>query len=76
MAFTGVLGCGICNVGKEGNALESKEKVYGEIKGAPPVGAHVVVSWAGFQVAAALDRWRVSPITMCFQYGGGWQRGF
>lgn len=48
MAFAGVIGRGIYRVGEEINALESKRKVDGEIKGAPPVDAHVVVSRAGF----------------------------
>lgn len=58
MACSGVIRRGIYCAGEGVNALESKGKVDGEIKGPPPVGPYVVVSQGDFQVAPDLDRWR------------------
>ncbi len=62
MASAGVGRRGIYCVGKETNALESKGKVDGEIKGLPPVGHHMVVGRGDFQVTPDLGRWRGFPI--------------
>ncbi len=58
MACSGVIRRGIYCAGEGVNALESKGKVDGEIKGPPPVRPYVVVSQGDFQVASGSAGWR------------------